>query len=478
MISIVIDSALAYPDADDFYSPDERFPEYPYVHISKQKNPVYQAVRNCFVQAGLDREHFGTSSWNPLSVLVQPGTRVFVLCNFVFHRLSNESAEDFLGKCIHGSVLRPLIDYLLLAVGEGGSVSFGNAAMQACQWESVLLETGAQAVMEFYRSIEAPVELKDLRLLVAEKNRLGAITKVERRPESNGVQINLGADSLMAELDRGSTTPYRVMNYNPTRTEAFHSRGSHSYVINRQILESDVIVHLAKLKTHEKVAITCALKGCVGAVGHKDSLPHYRFGPPEIGGDEFPSDRTGLFRKVSAFHGYVQKTRLDRPWGNLLRVMDRFIRRAPGLRAPISEGGWWGNDTAWRMVLDLSRILTYATSAGELQPVAMRKQFAFIDGVVGGEGNGPLSPTAVRSGLLLFSDNPLAADYVSAIMMNFDPNRIPMILEASRLAKYPLIDHPLVDERVIYNGSSVLLSDLPKLVSHRYKPPVGWNGRL
>ena len=112
MISIRIDPALTYPGAGDGFSPDERFPEYPYERVSGSPNLVYRAVRDVFVQAGLDAEHLGTALWNPLGQFIEPGSRVFLLCNFVEHRRPNEPLEDFRSRCSHGSVIRALADYI------------------------------------------------------------------------------------------------------------------------------------------------------------------------------------------------------------------------------------------------------------------------------------------------------------------------------------------------------------------------------
>jgi hypothetical protein len=115
MISITSDPTLSYPDQEDLYSPDVRFPEYRYVPVSSWKNRVYRAVRDCLVQASLDRECLGQVTWNPLGNFIKPGSRVFVLCNFVFHRVPGESVEDFTAKCIQESILRAPLDYLLLS---------------------------------------------------------------------------------------------------------------------------------------------------------------------------------------------------------------------------------------------------------------------------------------------------------------------------------------------------------------------------
>jgi uncharacterized protein (DUF362 family) len=478
MISLLIDPSIEYPDARDFFSPDELFPEYRFNHLSSIKNPVYTAVRQCFAQSGLDQEHYGTPLWNPLGDFIKPGNRVFVLCNFANERRNKELIENYQARCTHGSVLRAVIDYILIAIGQTGTVSFGNAPVQFCRWDSVLDDTGARSVFDFYQMRKIPVKAIDLRLFVNRTNSLGASTQVDRRSEAEGISVNLDGDSLFVELDRHKAHQYRVMNYNPKRTEAFHSHGSHTYIINRHILESDVIFSIPKLKTHEKVGISCALKGFVGTVGHKDSLPHHRFGSPRIGGDEYPQDKSGLLQLQSVFHEYVQQTKADSNWGRLLRVTYRVIRRLTRKWAPTTEGAWWGNDTAWRMVLDLVRISTYASISGELQPAPCRKHFVLIDGIYGGEGEGPAYPTAVRSGVLLFGDNLVTADYINSILMGYDPLSIPLVRESLTLAKYPLLNRELMAEQIVCNGKPKALSELEKMEKYHFEPPPGWKGKL
>ena len=111
MISLIVDPQLAYPGAEQFFSPERRYPEYRFSHISPQKNGVYRAVRECLAQAGLDASHRETPEWNPLGGWIKPGNRVFILCNFVLHRDPHESPASFQAKCLHASVLRPVLDY-------------------------------------------------------------------------------------------------------------------------------------------------------------------------------------------------------------------------------------------------------------------------------------------------------------------------------------------------------------------------------
>jgi len=63
---------------------------------------------------------------------------------------------------------------------------------------------------------------------------------------------------------------------------------------------------------------------------------------------------------------------------------------------------------------------------------AVRPAYAIVDGIVGMEGNGPISGEPVDSGVLVFADDPVAADTIGASLMGFDPERIAYISEAGR----------------------------------------------
>src|SRR5262249_37749383 len=158
-------------------------------------------------------------------------------------------------------------------------------------------------VTDFYRAhAPARVQARDLRLYVTKRDELGRVTGVDRREEGAAVEIDLGSESLLTEQTQSSPR-YRVSDYDPRRTEAFHHDGHHRYVLHRSVLAADVVLSLSKLKTHEKVGITCGLKGFVGAVAHKDCLAHHRFGSPRDGGDEYP-DHLRLLRVESTVHDW------------------------------------------------------------------------------------------------------------------------------------------------------------------------------
>jgi len=476
VLSIVSNAALEYPGAEEYYSPYEKYPEYRHGHLAKKPNQVYAAVRDVFAQADLDGKRFNTPDWNPLGAFIPPRSRVFLLCNFVCHRRPTESRQAFQSKCTHASVLRAVLDYVLIAVGRGVTVRFGNAPLQSCNWEKVIEETGASRVLDFYAHQNVPVEACDLRLFVCQQDMLGAISRVEhRRASEPPPETYFGNESLLAELDAANPR-FRVTDYDPKRTEACQAAGQHIYLPSRSILESDVIFSVPKLKTHEKVGLTCGLKGLVGAIALKDCLAHHRFGPPNEGGDEYPQRSTGL-RLLSKFEDWVCSQNGRGHGLNVLRMLDRNARRLVVRAGGVIAGAWHGNDTAWRMTLDIARILTYADADGSLKDRPQRRHLLLVDGIVGGEGDGPLAPRPVKSGLLLFSSDLAQGDQACCRLIGFDPEKVPLVREAFRVKTYPIASVKPDSSPVFFNGRVVSLAELRPL-PRTFLPPRGWRGHV
>jgi uncharacterized protein (DUF362 family) len=95
---------------------------------------------------------------------------------------------------------------------------------------------------------------------------------------------------------------------------------------------------------------------------------------------------------------------------------------------------------------------------------AVRPSYAIIDGIVGMEGNGPISGEPVASGILVFADDPVAADTVGASLMGWDPLRIPYISEAGRFLGQSNM------ERIEQRGED------PDRSSHSFAPPPAGSG--
>lgn len=460
LLAVTTGGPAAYPGPECGFSPDTAYPEYTWGQVASRPNPVYRAVRELLRQAKLDAERFGTAAWNPLGQYIAPGDRVFVLCNFVTHRGCREGRRAFQAKCIHGSVLRAVLDYVLRAVGPGGSVAFGNAPLQSCMWDRVQAQTGAGAVEAFYRNTPRPILAQDLRL--------GTAPGAEGVGAGEAVAIDLGSASLLDQVPRPERV--RVTDYDPARTVACHAPGRHVYHVHRAVLEADVVVSLPKLKTHEKVGMTGALKGLVGAVARKDCLAHHRMGSRRRGGDEYASNIRAL-DWLSDLHEWLQRGcggAVTRRAGRLVECLVRPLLRRCGV--PLA-GGWSGNDTAWRMVLDLWRILERADASGTVHAKPVRRHLALVDGLIGGEGEGPLHPAPVESRSLVFADDLLLCDIACAHLMGFTPMALPY-LRASGAVAERLSGSALVD------GQAVPIGQIPCALGRPFCPPPGWRASL
>jgi hypothetical protein len=105
----------------------------------------------------------------------------------------------------------------------------------------------------------------------------------------------------------------------------------------------------------------------------------------------------------------------------------------------VRSGNWHGNDTVWRMSLDLNRILRYANPDGTLRgPDEPKRYFSLVDGIVAMEGNGPVAGTRREAGVLIAGANAVAVDTVCARLMGLDPAKLPIIRRAYDAHPLPL----------------------------------------
>src|SRR5262249_30578971 len=127
-----------------------------------------------------------------------------------------------------------------------------------------------------------------------------------------------------------------------------------------------------------------------------------------------------------------------------------------------------------------------ARSDGTLASEAVRRHLAFVDGVVGGEGDGPLNPTALHTGALLFASDPVNCDDCAARLMGQDPKRLPIVREAARLLLPSLVtmgsgrnvrgasEPEEGQRRVILNGKAVPLERVHTFAERPFRLPRGW----
>lgn len=446
-------------------------------------NPVYSGVRAALRGLGLDAERFDGPDWNPLGALVPRGARIVLKPNFIRHW--NPCPEGTLESVItHGAVVRAMADYAFLAAGPEGSVAIAEAPQQDCDFERIRAEVGLDALVGLYDEVlQRELELIDLRReAVVFQDGIIVERRVLPGDPAGYRAVDLGERSFFtgSGLD---PRRFRGADYDPGPTAEHHRDGRNEYLLSETVLSADLVVNLPKLKTHKKTGVTLALKNLVGINGDKNWLPHHSVGPVSAGGDEFPHDRW-LDRLRS------RATEIARPWlarGRGLSIF-RLARKAESAARGegfIRSGNWWGNRTTWRMCLDLNRCLYYSDRDGlHLDaPGPVRPVLTVVDGVVAGEGEGPLAPRDVPLGAVLASTDPVALDLVAVRLMGFDEQRLPKVWEPI-LDDGPRITAVRAPADVVVGESSadsfeVRDRPLDAIACERpFVPHAGWTGHV
>jgi uncharacterized protein (DUF362 family) len=468
-----------YPKRGPF-NPPLQYPELPYATELDTGNKVYSLVRESLRLLGMDAAHFGSSSWNPLGEVVVPGDRVLIKPNFVLDR--NYGTGPVEAVITHGAVLRAISDYVLIALKGKGEIIIGDAPQMNCRWGRLLQVNGIGVLSDHLgpvcANLSIPFTLIDFRQEETEF-RFAVVWKRKRlvTAEDRTIRVTLGNKSLLEGVD--SSRLYGA-DYDRRQIVRAHEGHRHEYRIARPALEATVVISVPKLKVHSKVGTTLNIKNMVGINTDKNHLAHYRIGSKSKGGDEFSDPAWD-----DLFDRWLSDTLLGTMWraGKYpyagWRAFRKVFRKLFTKKVPsFIFGNWHGNDTAWRMALDLNRILLTCDPAGEVHNSIQRKYFSFIDGVVGGQGDGPLKPDAYPSGVILAGSNPLAVDWVATRLMGLNPQKIPIYANAPSqmrewLPSFDINKIQINSNRAEWNN---LLQNSNSIF--RFTTAPGWRGQI
>lgn len=462
------------------FHPPRLFPEYPFGSETDITNEAYNAVRDCLRGLKLDAKHEGTPSWNPMSAVVQPGDTVLIKPNMITHKpTTNESWETVI---THGSILRAVSDYVCIALNGRGRILITDGPQEDSNIEKIKKRLGISEIIAFLKERSGVnVDFIDL----SQKHRVDKdgvyveTLKLPGDPRGN-VRVNLSSDSYFLEHDSKGKRYYGAF-YDIKETNAHHRDGVHEYMISRSAIEADVFISLPKLKTHKKVGVTLNLKGIVGISGQKNWLPHYAIGSPEENGDQFSSQTISRRIENSLVLRAKALLRTQNPIAVFLARKLRSVAYSifGDTERVVRSGNWYGNDTCWRMSLDLNRALLYASSRGDMTP-HRKRYFSIVDGLIGMEGNGPVAGKAKQSGLVVAGSDPVAVDVVCATLMGFDYKRIPILYRAFDKSAYKL-STCLPESIEIYIGEDaecLTIGDIQRSLWKSFEPPFGWKGQV
>ncbi len=398
---------------------------------------------------------------------VRPGDRVVLKPNFIRESHTQRPGE-WEQIITHGTVIAAVALEVAAALDGRGTITIADAPQTDSDFQKIservqLPALQARLAREFPK---IAVEILDLRR-EAWRTENGVIIERHKLPEDprGYTLVDLGAHSCF----HGKKANFFGADYDTAFTAKHHTNGKHEYLISRSVMDADVFINLPKLKTHKKVGVTLSLKNLVGVNGDKNFLPHFSIGTPDEGGDEFPrSDATSKIqsRAIRAFKAAALRSgRATKIWAPVAR---RVGSRVFGDTSQVvRSGNWHGNDTTWRMVLDLNKILFHFDGTGQKRSKALR-YLTIVDGIIAGEGNGPMEADAKPCGVIVAGTNPVATDFVCTKLMGFNCQKILTLREAFRRDDLPLTDF-----------SPEQIEVVPELgETFHFQPHFGWKNHV
>jgi uncharacterized protein (DUF362 family) len=388
--------------------------------------------------------------------------RVLLKPNWVTH--STRATDEI---CLRTNDAFLIAALRVVASQKPSRIVIGDAPIQGCKWHEVVTSALSKSIDALAKEFGVSIAIKDFRRRTFQPSLNNPIS--DRNPLTNYVIYDLGRDSLLEPITRFDRNMFRVTDYDPDRLAESHRPGVHKYCITKEIFKADVIISLPKIKTHQKAGITAALKNLVGLNGDKDFLPHHRIGGDAVGGDCYPG------KNVLRYWSELALDYANRNQGRMRYRLGSCVSRVLWKLSNPSNyhhlaAGWYGNDPTWRMVMDLNAIAVYGSADGKIMEAPQRQLLSLSDGIVAGQGDGPLDPLPHPLGVIALSNDSAAHDTTLAILMNFDPDKIPLL-------KYARSNRNDQDTELLWDGKPVTLDDLKKEGVDTIPPP-GWLGIL
>jgi uncharacterized protein (DUF362 family) len=385
------------------------------------------------------------------------GKRVLLKPNLV---KQNKTAQDEICLRTNDNLMLETV-HALLEFGPKELI-LGDAPIQDCVWDELFPKSFYDELKNMSDKFGIPVRLVDFRrhIFYTGSNKLVA----NERNEGEYLIFDLGKDSFLEPITTAKKK-FRVTNYNPDRMSETHGPGMHKYCIRRDLFDCDTVITMPKIKTHRMACLTNSLKILVGINGDKDYLPHHRLGSVSCGGDCYK--KFNLFRTISEkcldFANRHQGTVLYKPWlyGGLL-----LWNLSMPNQETMTNAGWYGNDTVWRMVLDLNKVAVYGRNDGTIAETPQRTLYTLVDGIIGGQGSGPLYPDPLALGILAFSNDSYLMDEVGGYLYRLIIDKVPLLKEAKRM-------NDKKQKEFFLNGETATLEQIKAISTDAILAP-GW----
>jgi uncharacterized protein (DUF362 family) len=413
--------------------------------------------------------------------VISPTDKVVLKPNWV--RQSHQfKAEEWDYVITHPAIITAVLKKVCEKLDSRGKIIILDGPETPSSFEQILQRNPVALWQKMCSEKQITLEIIDLRDDEWEVNDTVIVSRKKLPGDPHGsAEVNLGDKSEFYGHTK-SAQGYYGADYNIKETNDAHDGNNNIYRVSKSVIDCDVFINLPKLKTHKKSGITCCLKNLVGVNTYKNYLPHYSLGSPKDGGDQFPDDSV-KHSIESWLLGFIKQNILIHPkLGKMFSPFSKQGKKVFGdTKNIIRSGNWYGNDTIWRMILDINKILLYANPDGSMKGndiINQKKYIGIVDAIVCGEKNGPKAPDPKKLGLILAGNNPLAIDTTCAHLMGIDPLKLPMISHAFGVKNYKISDHKYEDILLDYNGLQYNLMNIPSKLIKKFEPHFGWKNHI
>ncbi len=411
---------------------------------------------------------------------VRPGDRVVLKPNWVKeHDERHPGPAQWEHVVTHPAVIEAVIRWVAGRLNGDGSIVVCDAPQTDSSFSTLSAYCGLDEMIERCRAVFPGPKIKLLDLRPEEWHAVDGITVSKTQLPGDPLGDTFVALNEASEFVgfSGNGQLYGA-SFNMDETNERHRGERHEYMLCRTPMDADVFINLPKLKTHKKVGLTCALKNLVGINANKNWLPHHTEGTPDQGGDQFPTATTKA-KLEHSWMGRAKRLVYGKPLLSRMLVPLKKVGRLffGDTQKVVRSGNWHGNDTCWRMVLDLNKCLFNFDGGGQPRSKPIR-YLAVVDGIVGGEGNGPMAPDRKPCGTIIAGTHPAAVDMTAAMVMGFDWEKLRLLKNSFSMKERSFVSFQPGDIQVASNkpewdGPLGQATDW-----FEFAPHFGWTGAI
>lgn len=415
---------------------------------------------------------------------IREGDTVLIKPNWVKEsHLSRKEDWDYV--ITHPSVIEATIEVVAKKLNGKGKIIVADGPQTDSSFEKILEHMNISNWYNIANNYNIELIIKDLREQEWTCKNGNIVSKNQLIKDSKGsIEMNLKDD--LSEFFGHEKSKYGYFGACPdmAETNKAHDRINNLYKVSKTAIECDVFINLPKLKTHRKAGITCALKNLVGITTYRNYLPHHTEGTPRDHGDQFKDDgvKNKIEEKVMRKIKQIMKDNMV-----IAKIFVPFKKIGGEIFGKTTEvvrsGNWYGNDTIWRTIFDLNKILLYTSVDGTMRDdnwINTKRYIGIVDGIRGGEGIGSYEPDPVDSKLIIVGTNPVAIDCCCAKLMGFDYMKIPSLYRAFDIKRYKISNFNYDD--IVVNSDDIKYNKLLKDISSEdvlhFEPHFGWKNHI